>query len=78
MYECQWKTIESLDLTKRTTFVQNQFMTCYLILNFKPAYFSYFQKVIAISISHNVKKGVGPNGPFPVVKGLRDNSFKGR
>ena len=45
-------------------------MTCYLILDFRPTYFSYFQKIIAISHSHNVKKEVDPKDPFPVVKGL--------
>ena len=53
-----------------TTFAQNKFMTCYLIFNFKPAYFSYFRKITATSISHNVKKEMGPKEPFPVVKGL--------
>ena len=70
MYECSCNTMKSLKVIKITTFDQNQFMTCYLILNFKPTYFSYFRKITAISISHNVKKEVGPNGPFPVVRGL--------
>ena len=46
--------IESLDLIKRTTFHQNQFMTCYLIFNFRATYFSYFQKISANSNSHYV------------------------
>ena len=58
MYECLCKTIEYLKLIKITTFDQSQFMTCYLIFNFRPTYFSYFQKIIAYSISHNVKKQV--------------------
>ena len=62
--------MKSFKVIKITNFDQNQFMTCYLIFNFKPTYFSYFRKITAISISHNVKKEVGPNGPFPVVKGL--------
>ena len=70
MYECSCNTMKSLKVIKITTFDQNQFMTCYLIFNFKPTYFSYFRKITAISISHNVKKEVGPNGPFPVVRGL--------
>ena len=45
-------------------------MTCYLILDFRPTYFSYFQKITAISHSHNVKKEGDPKDPFPVVKGL--------
>ena len=45
-------------------------MTCYLIFNFRPTNFSYFRKITAISISHNVKKEVGPNGSISVVKGL--------
>ena len=49
---------------------QNQFRTCYLILDFRPTYFSYFQKITAISHAHNVKKEVVPKDPFPVVKGL--------
>ena len=49
------ETIESLKLITRTTFDQNQFMTCYLIFNFRPVYFSYFQ-IIAESNSHNVEK----------------------
>ena len=46
-------------------------MTCYLTLDFRPTYFSYFQKIIAISRSHNVKKEVNPKDAFPVVKGLK-------
>ena len=46
-------------------------MTCYLILDFRPTYFSYFQKITAISHSHNVKKEGDPKDPFPVVKGLK-------
>ena len=60
-----------LKLVKITTFDQNQFMTCCLILDFRPTYFSYFQKITAISHSHNVKKEVDPKDQFPVVKGLR-------
>ena len=56
MYECLCKTMKSLKVIKITTFDQNQFMTCYLIFNFKPTYFSYFRKITAISISHNVIK----------------------
>ena len=48
-------------------------MTCYLILDFRPTYFSYFQKITAISHSHNVKKEGDPKDPFPVVKGLKMN-----
>ena len=59
-----------LKLVKITIFDQNQFMTCYLIFDFRPTYFSYFQKITAISHSHNVKKEVDPKDPFPVVKGL--------
>ena len=69
-YECPCKTIESLKLVKITTFDQNQFMTCYLILDFRPTYFSFFRKITALSIPPNVKREVGPNGPVPVVKGL--------
>ena len=70
MYECSCKTMKSLKVIKITTFDQNQFMTCYLIFNFKPTYFSYFRKITAISISHNVKKLVDQKWSFPVVKGL--------
>ena len=70
MYECPCKTIESLDLIKRITFDKNQFMTCYLIFNFRPTFFSYFWKITADSVFHNVKKQVGQKWPFPVVKGL--------
>ena len=72
MYECPCKTIESLDLIKRTTFDKNQFMTCYLIFNFRPTFFSYFWKITADSVFHNVKKQVGQKWPFPVVKGLKN------
>ena len=48
--------MKSLKVIKITTFDQNQFMTCYLIFNFKPIYFSYFRKITAISNSHSVKK----------------------
>ena len=77
MYECPCKTIESLDLIKRTTFDKNQFMTCYLIFNFRPTFFSYFWKITADSVFHNVKKQVGQKWPFPVVKGLI-NKNRGR
>ena len=71
MYKCPCKTVESLDLMKRTIFDKNQFMTCYLIFNFRPTFFSYFWKITADSVFHNVKKQVGQKWPFPVVKGLR-------
>ena len=64
------ETIESLKLVKITTFDQNQFMTCYLIFDFRSTYFSYFQELSANSNSHNVKKQVEPYGSIPVVKGL--------
>ena len=73
MYECPCKTIESLDLIKRTSFDKNEFMTCYLIFNFRPTFFSYFWKITADSVFHNVKKQVGQKWPFPVVKGLNDD-----
>ena len=65
MYESTCKTIESLNLIKIGTFDQNQFMACYLIFNFRPTYFSYFRKIIALSISHNVKKTTGPKVVLP-------------
>ena len=65
MYECTCKTIESLKLINITTFDQNQFMTCYLIFNFRPTYFSYFQKIIANSNSHSLNKLVEPKVPSP-------------
>ena len=71
MYECTCNPMKSSKVIKTTTFDQKQFMTFYLIFNFKTTYFSYFRKITAISIYHNVKKEVGLNGPFPVVKGLR-------
>ena len=49
---------------KRTTFEQNQFMTCYLIFNFRPTFKT------TDSVFHNVKKQVGQKWPLPVVKGL--------
>ena len=49
------KTIKTLKLIKIINFDQNEFMTSYLIFNFRPAYFLYFQKIIANSNSHNVK-----------------------
>ena len=60
-----------LKVIKVTTFGQNHFMTCYLIFHFRPTYFSYFRKITAISISHNVKKLVDQKWSFPEVKGLR-------
>ena len=64
MYECTCKMVGFLKLKKMPTFDQNQFLTCYLIFNFRPIYFSYFQKFIAQSISHNVKKQVEQNTPY--------------
>ena len=75
MYEGKCNMMKSLKVIKVTTFAKNQFMTCYLIFNFRPTYFSYFRKITANSISHNVKKEVGPNGPIPVVKGLKCKIF---
>ena len=65
MYECTCNTIKSLKVIKITTFDKNQFMTCYLILNFKPTTFSYFRKITAFSISHSVKKLGDQSGPSP-------------
>ena len=61
MYEFTCKMIESLELINITTFDENQFLTCYLIFNFRQTYFSYFQKIIPNSICHNVKKQVEKN-----------------
>ena len=59
--------IKSLDLIKGTTFDLKQFMTCHLIFDFRPTYYSYFQKISANSYSHNVKKQVDPYGSISVV-----------
>ena len=61
MYECACNMMKSLQVIKMTNFDQNQFLTLYLILNLRPTYFSYFRKISAISISHNVKKRVDQN-----------------
>ena len=45
MYEFSCNTMKPLKLIERTTFDQNQFMTCYLIFNFRPTFFSYFRKI---------------------------------
>ena len=60
LYECTFNTMKSLKMIKITSFDQNHFMTCYLIFNFRPIYFSYFRNITAISISHYVKKSSGP------------------
>ena len=65
MYKCTCNTMKSLKVIKITTFDQNQFMTCYLIFNFRPTYFSYFHKIIAHCNSHNVKKQVEQKLPSP-------------
>ena len=70
MYECTCNTMKSLKVIKITSFDQNQFMTGYLIFNFRPTYFSYFRKITSIYISHNVKKQMGQKWSIPVVKGL--------
>ena len=44
MYECKFNTMKSLKVIKIATFDQNEFMTCYLIFNFRPTFFSYFSK----------------------------------
>ena len=64
------KTIKTLKLIKIINVVQNQFMTFYLIFNFRLAYFLYFQKIIANSNYHNVKKQLEQKRSIPVVKGL--------
>ena len=76
MYECTHDTMKSSKVIKITTFDQNQFMTYYLIFNFRPTYFSYFLKITAISISDNVKKLVDQKWSIPVVKGLTDLMVK--
>ena len=78
MYECTHDTMKSSKVIKITTFDQNQFMTYYLIFNFRPTYFSYFLKITAISISDNVKKLVDQKWSFPVVKELTNAIFNGR
>ena len=71
IYTVIWgNKLVSLKVIKITTFEINQFMTCYLIFYFRPTYFSYFQKIIAISICRNVKKLGDQKWSFPVVKGL--------
>ena len=70
MYECTCNTKKSLKVIKITTFNQNQFITCYLIFNFRSTFFSYFRKITAFSISHNVKKQRDQKWSIPVVKGL--------
>ena len=77
MYECTCKTIESSELINITTFDQNQFMTCYLIFNFRPTYFSYFQKIIANSNSHNVKKQVEKKF-HPRSQGVKVTTFESK
>ena len=59
-----------LKVIKIAIFEQNQFMTCYLIFNFSPTYFSYFRKITVISISHNVKKSGGPKVVLPRSQGV--------
>ena len=66
---CSPPPVLTLKVIKIRTFDQPQFMTCYLIFNFRPTYFSYFRKMTAISICHKVKKLVDQK--FPVVKGLK-------
>ena len=73
MYECACNMMKSLQVIKMTNFDQNQFLTLYLILNLRPTYFSYFRKISAISISHNVKKLGDQKWSFPKVKGLKLN-----
>ena len=76
MYECTCNTMKSLKVIKITIFDQNQFMTCYLIFNFRPTFFSYFRRIIAISVCHNVKKQMVQKWTIPVVKGLTPNFGK--
>ena len=63
--------MKSLKVIKITTFDQNQFMSCYLIFNFRPTYFSYFWKITAICISYNVKKTRGPKVVLPRSQGVK-------
>ena len=65
MYECTHDTMKSSKVIKITTFDQNQFMTYYLIFNFRPTYFSYFPKITVNSNSHNAKKQVEQKFPSP-------------
>ena len=55
----------------KVSFDQDQFITGYLIFDFRPTYVSYLQKISANSHSHNVKKEVEPSGSIPVVKRLK-------
>ena len=56
---------------KITIIDQNQFMTCYLIFNFRPTFSPYFRKITTISISHNVESQGVKNPHF-----IYGNEFK--
>ena len=62
---------KSSKLLKLTDFHQNNFLTCYLIINFGSTFFLTFQKIIAYSISPNVKTQVAQKCAISVVKQLR-------
>ena len=44
----------SVDYWLKIVVLKDQFMTCYLIFNFRATHFSYFRKITAITISHYV------------------------
>ena len=69
MYECACKTIESLNVIK-ITFGQNQFITYYIMFNFRRTYFAHFQNISANSDPYKVKKQVEQKRSIPVVNGL--------
>ena len=61
--------MKSSKLLTTNTFHQNQFLTFYLIFNFRLTYFSYFQKITTDSYSHIVKKTGGTKVFHPVLRG---------
>ena len=63
--------MKSSKLIKISTFHQNKFLTCYLIFNFRPTYFSYFRKITGNYNSHNVKKTGGSKTNHPRSQGVK-------
>ena len=58
-------TFHLITFIKITTFYQNEFLTCYLIFNFRPTFFRTF-KYYTIFFSYKVKTG-GPKVFHPGV-----------
>ena len=70
MYECTFNTIKILKSDKNNNFRPKYIYDLLSYFQFQTGFFSYFRKITALSLSHDVKKLRDQKWSFPVVKGL--------